>query len=95
MARIQYKQKCSRCKDNYVIVTRQNNYPLCYDCQKKDLDQKVTDPAMKKMFNIPVDFYKDNAFLRSIKINYHRFGSLSEKQIAAFKKVVAQLKEES
>ena len=48
---------------------------------------------MKKMFNIPEEFYKENAFLRDIKINYLRFGKLSEKQIEFFKKAVKKMEE--
>lgn len=47
---------------------------------------------MKKMFDIPEDFYKKNSFLRSIKINYLRYGKLTEKQIEAFKKAVDKMK---
>ena len=48
---------------------------------------------MKKLFDIPESFYKENSFLRDIKINYLRFGNLSEKQIEAFKKVVNDMNE--
>ncbi|MFC1691580.1 hypothetical protein ACFL0W_05365 [Nanoarchaeota archaeon] len=89
---VQYKQKCYRCKKNYVTVTRRNNYVMCYDCQKKELEGEVTDPEMKKLFDIPKEYYIENAFLRSIKINYLKYGSLSEKQIAAFKKTVEERK---
>ena len=34
-------------------------------------------------------------FLRDIKINYLRFGKLSERQIEAFKKVVKKMKEKA
>ena len=30
---------------------------------------------------LPEEFYKQNSFLRSIKINYLKYGELSEKQI--------------
>ena len=47
---------------------------------------------MKKMFDIPIELYQKNSFLRNIKSNYIKYGSLTEKQIEAFKKVVADLK---
>ena len=59
------------------------------------MEGEIKDPEMKKMFDIPVDFYKENMFLRDIKINYLRFGKLSERQIEAFKKVVKQMKEKA
>jgi len=54
---------------------------------------EIKDAAMKKLLNIPEEFYKENSFLRSIKINCLRFGKLSEKQVEAFKKTVKKMKE--
>ncbi len=88
-----YKQKCSKCKKNYVVVFRTQPYILCYDCQKPELEGKIDDLKMKKLFNISEELYKESAFLRNIKANYIRYGNLSEKQIEAFKKVVSKLKE--
>lgn len=90
-----YKQKCMRCKKNYVLVSNRQKYVLCYECQKGELEGEIKDPKMKKMFNIPEDFYKKNSFLRSIKINYLKYGNLTERQIEAFKKAVKKIKEES
>jgi hypothetical protein len=89
---IRYQQKCSRCKKNYVTVSRRQTYVVCYDCQKEELKGEVKDPEMKKLFNIPEEYYKENSFLRNIKAGYLRFGKLSDKQIAAFKKTVKELK---
>ncbi|MFH0978483.1 MAG: hypothetical protein V1837_04240 [Candidatus Woesearchaeota archaeon] len=89
---ISYKQRCMRCKKNMVMVTSRTFFPVCYDCEKNDLHGLVKNPKMKKLFNIPESFYVENTFLRSIKINYLKFGSLSEKQIASFKKTVEELK---
>jgi DNA-directed RNA polymerase subunit RPC12/RpoP len=90
---ITYKQKCARCNKNYVTATWKTRYVLCYDCQKKELMGVVEDPKMKKLFNIPDDFYTESAFLRSIKINYLRYGDLSGDQIRAFKSVVQSFKD--
>ncbi|MBW2981681.1 hypothetical protein KY343_02265 [Candidatus Woesearchaeota archaeon] len=89
---VRFKQKCFKCKKNYVLVGRGDRFPICYDCQKDDLNQEIKDPKMKKMFDIPEDFYRNNSFLRNIKMNYIRFGKLSEKQIEAFKKTVEDMK---
>ena len=93
MVRVQFKKKCNRCKKNYVLVTNQNTYVECYECQKKELDTPIEDNEMKAFFNIPEDFYRQNAFLRSIKINYHRFKNLSDRQKDAFKRTVEEIKE--
>ncbi len=87
-----YKERCRRCKKNMVIVSSRSQYPLCYDCQKGELDKEIKDPKMKKMFDIPEDFYRQSSFLRSIKSNYLRFGKLTDKQIDFFKKVVEEVK---
>jgi len=86
-----YKQKCIRCKKNYVLTNWRNKFPVCYDCEKKELSREIEDPKMKEMFNIPEEYYKDNSFLRDIKKNYLRYNNLSEKQIEAFKKVVENM----
>ncbi len=88
-----YKQKCARCKKNYVMATWRQPFLTCYDCQKTELEQEVKDPEMKKFFNIPHEYYKESAFLRNIKITYLRYSSLTDKQREAFKKTVTVLKE--
>jgi len=88
---VKYKQKCNRCKKNYVTVTYRTRFAVCYECQKSSLEGEIKDPVMKKMFDLPEDSYKENAFLRDIKANYLRYGKLTDKQIEAFKKAVDQL----
>ncbi len=95
MPSVKYKQKCSKCKDNFVVVTWRNKYAVCYDCQKAQMDKEIKDPKMKKLFDIPEEFYKKNTFLRDIKIKYLEYEKLSEKQIEVFKKVVKQMEEEA
>ena len=90
-----FKQKCWRCRKNYVLVSGRQNFVACYECDKKDLKKKIKDPKMKKMFDIPEEFYKENSFLRSIKLNYLKFENLSPKQIEVFKKVVKDLKKKT
>lgn len=87
-----YKQKCSKCKENFVLVNswRERN-PVCYECQKKELTGEITDPEMKVMFDIPDELYLNSSFLRSIKVNYLKYGSLSERQIESFKKAVVEI----
>ena len=91
---IKYKQRCNHCKKNFVTTTSNQNYVLCYECQKDELVGVIKDKKMIKLFNIPEDFYRENLFLRNIKANYIKFGDLSEKQIEAFKKVVENIKKE-
>lgn len=90
---VECKEKCRVCRKNYVLVSWRHGYVICYDCQKSQLQKEVKDPAMKKLLNIPEEYYKQNAFLRDIKLNCIRFGKLTDKQIEAFKKAVEKMKE--
>ncbi len=92
---VRFKQLCYSCKKNYVELTPRQRFAICYDCQKPELDKEIKDKEMKKLFNIPEEFYKENSFLRNIKVAYLRYQNLSEKQVEAFKKTVKRLKEES
>ena len=58
------------------------------------MDKPIDDPEMKAMFTIPEELYKKNSFLCNIKVNYLRYGSLSEKQVEAFKRVAKELQDE-
>jgi len=90
---VHFKQKCERCKTNYVTVSswRQRRPIVCYECEKKEMEGEITEPSMKKLFDIPEDFYRQNGFLRKIKINYMKYHSLTPAQIDAFKKTVQDL----
>jgi len=90
-----YKQRCVRCKKNFVVVTQRQAYAVCYDCLKKELGGEIKSQKMKKLFSIPEKFYIENGFLRDIKLNYLRYGSLTEKQIEAFRKTVENMKKDS
>ncbi len=89
---VRYKQKCSKCRKNYVVVNGRERYALCYECQKKHLVGEIKNKSFKKMFDIPEEYYKENLFLRNIKIYYLKFGKLSVKQVSAFKKVLKDMK---
>jgi hypothetical protein len=73
-----------------VLMTRRGQRPVCFTCEKKDLQGEITDPAMKKLFDIPEELYQKSSFLRSVKIQYLKYGKLSDKQIEIFKKVAEQ-----
>jgi len=92
--RIQFNQKCFKCKKNYVLTTSSQKYVICYECQKNLLSEEIKDPIYKKLFNIPEEYYKTNAFLRNIKANYLRYSNLTEKQISAFKKIAEKMKKD-
>lgn len=89
---VRYKQRCFKCKKNYVVAIWKQKYVVCYDCQKGELEGKIKDPEMRRLFDIPEEYYKENAFLRNIKIAYLKFGKLSEKQVESFKKTVEKMK---
>lgn len=89
---VRFKQLCNKCKKNYVVISSRNDFALCYDCQKSELNKEIKDSKMKKLFDIPEDYYKNNLFLRNIKMYYLKFGKLSDKQIEFFKKSVEKMK---
>jgi len=91
---VQFKQKCVKCKKNYVLATSRSSYVVCYDCQKEALKGEVTDTLYKELLDIPEEYYKENAFLRNIKINYLKYHSLTGAQAEAFKKVAMKMKED-
>lgn len=94
MVAIKFKQKCSKCNTNYVVTAKKVPYIVCYDCQKEDLEKEIDDPFVKNLFNIPIDYYRENAFLRNVKINYIKYKTISEKQISAFKKIVEEIEKD-
>jgi hypothetical protein len=95
MAAPKFKQRCALCKKNMVLMYSHRQFPICAQCQMKQIDQPIDDPLFKKMFDLPEKFYLESSFLRNIKESYLRFGSLTEKQIEAFKKTVEELKNPS
>ena len=76
-----------------VLITNFRQKPYCGDCQMRWFEE-VTDPKMKKMFDIDIDLYKENSFLRDIRLKYQRFEELSPKQIEVFKKVAKEAAEQ-
>ncbi|MEK6901194.1 MAG: hypothetical protein AABX37_02530 [Nanoarchaeota archaeon] len=76
-----------------VLMYSHKQFPLCVECHLKQLNHPINDPQFQKFFDIPQKLYQESYFLRKIKENYLRFGSLTEKQIETFKKVVEDLKQ--
>ena len=92
---VSFKKKCGRCRKNYVLATNKTGFVVCYECQEKQMKGEITDPKMKKMFDIPHEFYVASMFLRDIKIKYLMYGSLSERQIEAFENTVIKFTEQA
>lgn len=75
-----------------VLIESRRQIPQCAECESKIMNKPIEDPEMKKMFDIDPELYKQSSFLRNIKINYQKYGKLSEKQIETFIKVAEELK---
>lgn len=86
-----YKQVCAICRKNHVLILSRNQFPICTSCGMKQINQPILDETFKKLFDIDNALYEKSSFLRSIKSNYLKFGSLSEKQIETFKRVAKEL----
>ncbi len=67
-------------------------FPICPDCQMKRVKDEVKDPEYK-FLNVDEELLRKSSFLRSIKEQYLYKGTLSEKQIETFKKVVKEMGE--
>lgn len=91
MWRPAYKQRCLSCKKNMVLIRHPRQRAICSDCQMKSFSTPVTDPKFIKLFDISQELYEQSSFLRDVRYQYGRFGNLSEKQVAAFQKVVKEL----
>ena len=89
--RPKYKQLCAICKKNHVLISARGQFPICTSCSMRQINQPIADETFRKLFAIDQKLYEESSFLRSIKSNYLRFGSLSDKQIEVFKKVAAEL----
>lgn len=92
MGRASYKQKCIICKKNHALITWKNRTPVCVECKLKEINKPIEDPKFRKLFDIDKKLYEQSSFLRNIKSNYLRYGSLSDKQIEVFSKVAEEVK---
>lgn len=89
--RPKYKQICAICRKNHVLISARGQFPICTSCSMREISKPIEDEKFRKMFDIDQKLYEQSSFLRSIKSNYLRFGSLSEKQVDTFKRVAAEL----
>lgn len=89
--RPKYKQICAICRKNHVLISARGQFPICTACSMREISKPIEDEKFRKMFDIDQKLYEQSSFLRSIKSNYLRFGSLSEKQVDTFKRVAAEL----
>ena len=67
-------------------------FPICVECDMKQINEPITDPEYKKLFDLPLEIYEKSSFLRSIKKSYLRYKTLTDKQLEIFKKVAQEMK---
>jgi len=92
---VSFKQRCMVCKEKYVLVkSARQKFVTCMDCEMKYVEKPIENKAMAKIFDIPLDWYRENYFLRSIRYQYGKWGTLTERQLEAFKKAVEDMKKE-
>lgn len=89
---VRYQQRCVKCRKNMVPMYSAKQFPICASCQLAEISGPISNKTMAKFFDIPLEFYQQSQFLRSIKSQYMRFGSLTANQKEAFIKVVKELK---
>ncbi len=56
------------------------------------ISDPVTVPPYRDLLTISDELYQKSSFLRNIKEAFLRYGSLTENQVSAFKKVVEEVK---
>jgi hypothetical protein len=76
-----------------VVMFSGRQFPICVDCHMKRIDKPIDNSKFRKLLDIPQESYRKSLFLRNIKESYLRFGTLTKKQIEAFKKTIKELKE--
>ena len=91
MARPQFKKKCNVCKDVWVLA-KHREYTICVECHLKQIfSEKITDKEYQ-FLDVDRATYTKSRFLRNIRHAYITYGSLTEKQIEAFKEAVKNVK---
>ena len=91
MAYPKFKQKCKICKKEWVVVNRRE-FPICIPCHIRQIFSEEVKEKAYKFLDLPKSTYEKSRFLRSIRQNYLIYGSLTKKQIDAFKKTVKDVK---
>lgn len=91
MAYPKFKQKCKVCKKEWVVVNYRE-YPICIPCHIRQIFSEEIKEKKYKFLDLPKEIYKKSRFLRNIRQNYLMYGSLTEKQITAFKKTAKDVK---
>jgi len=90
---VRYKQRCAICKNDWALVTSvRQKFPVCKTCEMKQVVRPIEDKAFKKFFDLPLKMYEENSFLRSVRYQFGRWGSITENQEKAFKKAVKEIK---
>lgn len=88
---VRYKQLCTLCRKNHIVIEHYKQKPICPECEMRNWGE-IKNKKYKKVLDIPKEIYVKSYFLRNVRGYYKIFGKLSEKQIEAFKKTVEKLK---
>jgi len=67
------------------------DFPICVNCHLKQIFSEEVADKKYGFLNVDKSVYARSKFLRSIRQNYLMYKTLTEKQIAAFKKAVKEL----
>ena len=85
---VKYKQKCGRCKKNYTMSLRSQAFVMCADCHEPLINKPIEDADMKAFFEQADDIYDRDAYLRTVKMNYLKYGNITDYQRTQFLKVI-------
>ena len=85
---VKYKQRCGRCKKNYTLSLRSQAFIMCAECHAPFLAKEIEDPSMKEFFDIGAEYYDKDAYLRTVKMNYLKYGNITDYQRKQFLRVI-------
>lgn len=89
---ITYQQKCSICRKNLVLIKSRRQRPVCIICQEKEWNEPITDPVFKELFDFDKSVFETSNFIRSLRMYYNRYHTLTERQLAALKDIRERMK---
>ena len=91
---VKFKQRCSKCKKNYTVSMRSQAFVMCAECHEPLINKPIEDEEMKLFFEKGEGFYEKDAYLRTVKMNYLKYGNITDYQRKQFLRVIDILSKE-
>lgn len=75
-----------------VLIKSRRQRPVCISCQEKEWNEPITDPVFKELFDFDKSVFETSNFIRSLRMYYNRYHTLTERQLAALKDIRERMK---